>query len=231
VDRRRLGAIAGIIAPVLFVTVFTLEGWLRPGYDWRSMYVSELALGWRGTIQIGDFLIFGVLQLLFARGMAVEFPSGKASGPIALRLIGVGMIGAGLFVMDPLPTPIASLSWHGWLHSLSGQLIFYGWPASCFIFLRRFREEPAWRSLAPWTFTAGVVTAVLPVILLVVLLVVRLDPGNWVGAWGASSSGRIRSPHWGGSLRSQSGYWLGEMGGIVTQRPATDDGADAFSTN
>lgn len=156
---------------------------MRPGYDWRSMYVSELALGRRGAIQIGNFLIFGVLQ---SSGMAAEFPSGKASraGPIALRLIGVGMIGGGLFVMDPLPTPIASLSWHGWLHVLSGRLVFYGWPASCFIFLRRFREEPAWRSLAPWTFTAGVVTAVLWVILIVVLLVVRLDPGNWVGAWG-----------------------------------------------
>jgi hypothetical protein len=153
VDRRPLGATAGIIGPVLFVTVFTVEGWLRPGYDWRSMYVSELALGPRGWVQIANFALYGVLQLVFASGMAAEFPNGTASraGPLVLRLIGVGLIGAGVFVMDPLSTPIASMSLSGWLHGLGGRLVFYGWPASCFIFVRRFREEPAWRSLAPWT--------------------------------------------------------------------------------
>jgi hypothetical protein len=90
VDRRPLGATAGIIGPVLFVTVFTVEGWLRPGYDWRSMYVSELALGPRGWVQIANFALYGVLQLVFASGMAAEFPNGTASraGPLVLRLIG-----------------------------------------------------------------------------------------------------------------------------------------------
>ena len=47
----------GMIGPVLFVTVFTLEGWFRPGYNTLGMYVSELSLGPRGWIQIINFII------------------------------------------------------------------------------------------------------------------------------------------------------------------------------
>lgn len=183
-DRPRLGALAGIIAPVVFVTVFTIEGWRQPGYDSFSMFVSELSLGPRGFIQTVNFLVYGVLQLLFARGIAAEFPDGTASraGPVVLGIIGVGMLGGGMFVMDPVPTPLANLSWHGWLHGLSGALVFYGWPISCFIFLRRFREDPRWKALATWTLTAGVVSAALLVMLRVVILLYK--PGNAANAWG-----------------------------------------------
>ena len=33
-----LGAWAGMIGPVLFVVVFTVDGWLRPDYDSLGMY-------------------------------------------------------------------------------------------------------------------------------------------------------------------------------------------------
>jgi hypothetical protein len=97
-DRRQLAAWAGMIGPVLFVAIFTIEGWLRSGYDARSMFVSELALGPRGWIQIVNFLVFGLLFLLFARGVAAEFQEGKASwaGPILLAIKG-WCIGAGAF--------------------------------------------------------------------------------------------------------------------------------------
>ena len=78
-DKRRLGALAGALGALVFASVFTLEGSLRPEYDWRSMFVSELSLGPRGFVQILNFFFFGVSQLLFARGMAAEFPLGKAS--------------------------------------------------------------------------------------------------------------------------------------------------------
>ena len=119
-DMRVLGAVAGSLGAVIFLTVFTLEGWLRPGYESRSMFVSELSLGTRGFVQILNFLFLGVSQLLFARGLAAEFPDGKASraGPIVLGAIGFGFLAAGVFVADPIGTPLADLSWHGLLHGL-----------------------------------------------------------------------------------------------------------------
>ena len=156
-----VAAWAGIIGPILFVATFTIEGWLRPGYDPRSMYVSALSLGPRGWIQIGNFIVFGALFLVFARGVAAEFREGKASrfGPILLMIIGVSFFASGPFVMDPVTVPLDQMSWHGKLHmNLFGALVFSLSPVSCFVFLRRFREDQKWRPLMWWTLAAGVIT-------------------------------------------------------------------------
>ena len=44
-DRRTLGGWAGMVGSALFVAVFSLEGLLRPGYDPRSTFISELSIG------------------------------------------------------------------------------------------------------------------------------------------------------------------------------------------
>ncbi len=44
---RRLGTIAGIVGPSVFVLVFLVEGWLRPGYDPFADYVSALSFSVR----------------------------------------------------------------------------------------------------------------------------------------------------------------------------------------
>jgi len=167
-NRRQLAAWAGMIGPALFVATFTLEGWLRRGYESLGMFVSELALGPRGWIQGVNFLVFGVLFLGFTRGVAAEFQAGKASriGPILLAIIGISLFASGIFVTDPVPTPPDQMSWHGKLHTnLFGALVFSLSPVSCFVFLRRFHEDPKWRSLQWWTLAAGVITAAVVVVM------------------------------------------------------------------
>jgi len=39
---RKLGVVAGFVGSVAFVAIFTIEGWLRPGYD-RAADVRERA--------------------------------------------------------------------------------------------------------------------------------------------------------------------------------------------
>jgi hypothetical protein len=162
IKRRRFAAIAGMIGPALFVVTFTIEGWLRPGYRAREMFVSELSLGSRGWIQIANFIVTGVLLLLFARGVAGQFRDGKASraGPILLTIIGIGFLASGPFVMDPPSTPADEMSWHSKLHwNVFGALVFALSPVSCFVFLRRFYAEPAWWPLRWPTIAAGITTA------------------------------------------------------------------------
>jgi hypothetical protein len=157
VDRRKLGAVAGIVGSVAFVATFTIEGWLRPGYDAQRMFVSELALGPRGLVPILNFVACDFATILFARGMRAEFPAAPAATRL-LHVVGVGLIGGGLFVMDPLGTPLGRLSWHGLLHGVFGAAFFYCAPIACFLFTRHFREAPRWRSLAGYTLGTGVVT-------------------------------------------------------------------------
>ena len=166
---RRLAAWAGMAGPTLFVFVFTLEGWLRSGYNSFSMYVSELSLGSLGSIQIANFLAYSVLFLLFTRGIAAEFKEGKASkaGPLLLTLIGVGLFISGVFVTGAIPANgmQAAVSWHGMIHGLAGAFVFLAMPLSCFVFARRFREDPRWRSLYAWTLAAGVVVTLAVVLM------------------------------------------------------------------
>lgn len=161
-NQNKLAAWAGMIGPILFVGIFTLEGWLRPGYNSLSMFVSQLSLSPRGWIQTLNFIVLGILFLIFARGIAAEFKEGKASriGPLLFTIIGLAFLFSGSFVMDPAPTPTNLLSWHGWLHNIFGAFVFGLAPVSCFIFFRRFRVDPKWQSLQWWTLIAGVIITI-----------------------------------------------------------------------
>ena len=146
-------AIAGIIAPVIFVGVFTIEGELRSGYTPIGTYVSALSIGSRGLIQILNFLVFGVLFFFFARAVAADFKIRKTSqtGPTLLTVFAVCLFFSGPFVMDPMWTPPSQISVHGTIHGILGGIAFLLMPISCFVFLSRFRHEPTWNSFASWT--------------------------------------------------------------------------------
>lgn len=180
-----LAAYSGMIGPALFVAVFTLEGWLRPGYKPLEMYVSALSLGPRGWIQKVNFIVFGVLLLIFSLGIAAEFKNGKASrgGPILLAIIAAGYLLSGPFVMDPTGTPLDQVTVHGTLHGIFGAIVFLLMPISCFVFLRRFRVDPKWQSLQWWTLVLGTISAVGMVVLTLVTKLPNLQNifTDWLG--------------------------------------------------
>jgi hypothetical protein len=155
--RRR--AWAGIIGPILFVVIFMLEGGFRPGYDPLKMFISELSLGARGWIQVVNFVFFGLLLLIFTRGVAAEFQSGKAArGVILLTILAICYLLSGPFVMDPAGTPLSQMTLHGTLHGIFGGIVFTLMPVSCFVFLRRFREDPKWQFLQSPTLVLGTIS-------------------------------------------------------------------------
>lgn len=102
-----------------------------------------------------------------------------------LGAIGIAFLAAGVFVADPIGTPLAGWSWHGLLHGLCFPVVFYGWPIGCFIFMRRFREDPRWRPLASYTFVVGVLSTLLAVFLRlrVLLLLAHPELGHGATEW------------------------------------------------
>ncbi len=159
---RRIGGWAGVIGPSLFVLVFLIEGWLRPGYGPAADYVSALSLGARGWVQVANFLIVGACLLLFTAAVSREFPQGAASraGPILLTSIGTGLLLSGPFVMDPAGTPPAAMTWHGLIHGVLGGIVFVLMPVVCFVHLKRFGRDPRWQGLWRATLVLGTLTAV-----------------------------------------------------------------------
>jgi hypothetical protein len=176
---------AGVVGPALFVIIFTLEGWLRTGYEPARMYISELSLGSGGWIQNANFIIFGVLFLVFTRRVAAEFRHGKASqwGTILLTIIATCYLAFGFFVMDPVGTAASEMTLHGILHGLLGEVVLALMPVSCFVYLQRYREDTKWQYLQGWMLGLGTISAIAGTLLIVAmnLPAVQRALDEWLG--------------------------------------------------
>ena len=160
-NRQRLSRWAGVIAPPLFVLTFTLEGWLRPGYDPRAMYISALSLGPRGWVQIANFLQLGFLLLIFTRALPDAFANQKAArrSAVLLTILALLFLLSGPFVMDPDGTPPDRMSVHGLIHGLAGGIVFLLMPVTIWVFLPALRVRAPKSALAHWTLTLGLFDA------------------------------------------------------------------------
>jgi len=177
---KKLAPWAGMLGPILFTLTFTLAELLRPGYHPIRMYVSELSIGPRGWIQIVNFMVLGLCLMVFALGVSKAFPTGKASraGPVLLTVVAACYFISGPLVTDPASMFDNQQSVQGLLHGIFGALVFSLSPVCCFVFWRRFRVDPDWKSLQLWTLIAGIVMVVI-----VPLMKVAQPLSSPVNAW------------------------------------------------
>ena len=172
---RRLASVAGTVGPILFFATLLIEGALRPGYHPLHDTISELSLGPRGWIQISNFLIFGVLFLIFTRGVKQSLNGSGAArvGTAVLTVIGFGVLGCGLFRAEPWPP--SSMSATGLLHLVCAMvLIFALLPIATGVLARAFATDAYWRSLT----SATVMTSCVTLVLLVGGLALMSPPGQ-----------------------------------------------------
>ncbi len=144
------GAIAG---PVFLLTVL-IEDYTVPAFNPRLMPLSLLSFGEWGWVQIANFVLAGVLNLLYAAGLWRRLHPGRAGtwGPLLIGAYGLGLIAVGVFRTDPVngfpPGAIAPTgpSWHGAIHALGGLFVFVALAAALAVFVRFFlaRKERWW---------------------------------------------------------------------------------------
>ena len=130
----------GVIAGPLFVITFLMEGATRANYNPLRHPVSSLALGDFGWMQFANFVITGLLLLSFAIGLRRTLRPAFWR-PLLVGLVGISLIGAGIFLTDPIngyppgtPLILTEYSEHGRLHDLFGIVTFLGLPITCFVF-------------------------------------------------------------------------------------------------
>ena len=161
---RTLAAIAGTVGPLQFFLVLLVEGAARPGYRPLRDTISELSLGPRGWIQTANFLVFGLLFIVFARGVktSVNDSRGTRLGAMLLSVVGVGVLGCGLFRAEHWPP--SSMSLAGVLHLLCAiVLVFALLPVATGVMARAFSADPRWRSLGRVTRLTSFLTLALVV--------------------------------------------------------------------
>lgn len=144
----------GAIGAVLFLAVALVDGATRDGYNPALHPVSALSLGSRGWVQIGNFIITGVLMLALALGLRRALGRDRAViwGSGLVCAFGSGLVLSGVFTMDPvhgypkgsLPGASGTPSWHGSLHDFAGFVVFASLPAAILVLANS--RQIAWRS-------------------------------------------------------------------------------------
>ncbi len=96
--------LCGALAGPLFAIAFTVIGANRAGYDWQRLPVSALAIGRHGWLQRMNFVVAGVLYSYAAGGLrrSPKRRIGPRAVPALVAGVGVGLIGSGMFVTDPV---------------------------------------------------------------------------------------------------------------------------------
>ena len=173
---------AGMIGTAVFTVSFVVNGFLRPDYNPVLNYISELAIGPIGWIQIVSFLFLGVSIILFSFGVRAAFHTGRASraAPVLFLIIGISYILSGLFVTDPQAMFDNQQTPHGVIHGIVGALVFSLSAICCFVLWRRFRIDKEWQSMSVFSFVAGTVMT----ILIVLMKIGQLHTGllhDWAG--------------------------------------------------
>ena len=142
----RLYALCGVIAPIFFVLMVIVEGFLVTDYSHMSQQVSDLGAyalyGSYASLQNLNFCVFGILTVAFAIGLGQELPASRAI-TTTLGLCGFLFFLVGFFPDEPSPWPAAA---HYLIAQLSGLSIllseFFAW--------RRLRRPVAGEGVG-WT--------------------------------------------------------------------------------
>lgn len=158
----------GAIAGPLFVITFLIEGATRADYNPLRHPVSSLALGDFGWIQVLNFIVAGLLTLIFAIGLrlALRPQRGSTWGPLLVAIWGIGLLGAGVFITDPVsgyppgtPDLLLNPTTHGALHDQFSLIGFAALTVACFVFSYRFAAAGQWG----WVFYSVITGILFPV--------------------------------------------------------------------
>jgi hypothetical protein len=162
----KVAALAGMVGPVLFGTVLlaltTLEydfmlgiGW-HPFTDPADAWPSGLALGPYASLQVANFVVSGILLMLFAPGLHLGATNERASriGPGLLFVAGMAMAMMG-FETDPIRR-VGPRTLHGLIHDVAFVLFVVAMLGAVFLLWRRFETDPRWRGHARYTLATGV---------------------------------------------------------------------------
>jgi len=129
-EKKRIFALCGIIAPILFTFLVIVASFLRTDYNQIYNFVSDLGVGPYSIIQNVNFVIFGLLVIVFSLGLrsGLSVSQGRAlkAGIWFVTIFGLGVLFAGVFPEDYLSgVPHNLVSATAFLTIIAAQLLIW----------------------------------------------------------------------------------------------------------
>jgi hypothetical membrane protein len=150
----------GIAGPVLFTLTFVGQELARmEEYSPLTEQVSALEAGPNGWIQQVNFVVFGVLTMVFAVGLHQGLRPVRLGviGPALFFVTGIAAIMAGVF---PLREDAAGVTYDPGGHMPAGVTFFLGSTLALIVISYRVARDPRWRSLGPFMIAVAVAMVV-----------------------------------------------------------------------
>ena len=129
---------------VLFMLTYTVFGFFTPGFNAFRNTISSLEQVKNGWVQQGNFILYGVLTILFTIGLSKELIKSTNAKFIILfqLLIGTGLIGDGLFIYEPL-------------HTTCDIIVFNSAMIVLFLFAWQFYKTKSWKGWIVYSLVAA----------------------------------------------------------------------------
>jgi hypothetical membrane protein len=152
-------AIAGIIAPIWFITLVVVQGIVHPDYSHIALPISALTAWPSGWIQRLNFYVTATLMAAFTISVHQSVrPTRRGLVGIALLLASCGGIFiAGLFPwinVNGVPTETPQ-------HVVGAVLAFFCGSTGLVVLSRRMTSEPRWQDLSSYLLYSGLAMFVL----------------------------------------------------------------------
>jgi hypothetical protein len=143
-DSRKNLILASGLSGLVFASTFLALGAAAPYYDTARDTISALEFTSFGWIQQLNFVLFGFLLGIFAFALRTELKSdrGFILIPTFQLLSGIGVMGAGIFIHEPL-------------HLICDLIAFNSALFVLFLFAWRFSGDSRWTGWASYTIVTG----------------------------------------------------------------------------
>lgn len=151
--------LAGIIGPLVFITLVIIQGLLQPDYSHVRMPISALAAWPAGWLQNLNFFFLAATNAAYTMGLhAAIRPTRLGSVGIAFLLVScVGLMLAGLFPwidVNGVPTETPP-------HVVGAVTTFLGLGTGLIVLCGRMKADASWRSLSTYVLGTGVAILIL----------------------------------------------------------------------
>ncbi len=150
-EQTKLLLTGGVLAGPIYIIVGLAQILTRSGFDITRHPLSMMSLGDLGWIQSANFIVTGLLVIAAAIGLRRVAQGDKLlrRGALLLGIYGLGVLGGGIFVTDPAlgfppgtpDTYPETMSWHGLLHFIFGQIGFLALIVASFVYARHFTKN------------------------------------------------------------------------------------------